>query len=67
VQLTKTYQNGKNENDQMTTYVGRVPITHKICQIALKYTNNMHSKALKNVPKIGFLVGKYNRPSGNPE
>jgi hypothetical protein len=31
---------------------------HKIFQMVMKYTNIYHSKALQNVPKLGFLVRK---------
>jgi hypothetical protein len=30
-----------------------------VLEIALKYTNIFHAKALKNVLELGFLVGKY--------
>jgi hypothetical protein len=47
--LVQTYQNGKT-----------IPIEHKIHQTAIKYTtwslNIFHSKALQNVPKLGFSV-----------
>jgi hypothetical protein len=28
-------------------------------QIATKYTNTLHCKTIKNLPKLGFLVWKY--------
>jgi hypothetical protein len=27
--------------------------------MAIKYTNTLHSKALHNMPKVGFLVRKF--------
>jgi hypothetical protein len=33
--------------------------------MAIKYTNIFNSKALQNIPKLGFLVRK-NEPSGSP-
>jgi hypothetical protein len=38
------------------TYI--IPIGHKLYQTAVKYANIFHSKALQNVPKLGFLVLK---------
>jgi hypothetical protein len=31
-----------------------LPNEHKIYQMAIEYTNLFHSKALKNLPKLGF-------------
>jgi hypothetical protein len=31
----------------------------KIDQISIKYTNIFHSKPLRNLPKMGFLVWQY--------
>jgi hypothetical protein len=39
------YLNGKN-----------IPNGCKIFLMAIKYTNIFHSKALGNIPKMGFLV-----------
>jgi hypothetical protein len=33
-----------------------VPNEHKIFQMAIKYINIFQSKALENLPKLGFLV-----------
>jgi hypothetical protein len=51
--------------------VKNIPNHHKIYQycckldqISIKYTNIGHCKALKNLPKLGFLLE--NLPSGNP-
>jgi hypothetical protein len=33
-----------------------IPNLHKIFQMAIKYINIFLSKALQNVPKLGFLV-----------
>jgi hypothetical protein len=35
-----------------------------ILQMAIKYINIFHSKALQNLPKLGFWFE--NKPSGNP-
>jgi hypothetical protein len=43
-----------------------MPNGHKLHQTTVKYTNIFHSKALQNIPKLGFLVFKY-KPSGNPD
>jgi hypothetical protein len=36
----------------------KLPNDHKIYQIVIKYTNTFHSKALQNLPQLGFLVRK---------
>jgi hypothetical protein len=51
--LVQKYQNGKKY--QMTTnYTKRA--FGIIFQMVIKYTNFFHSKALQNLPKLGFLV-----------
>jgi hypothetical protein len=35
-----------------------IPNDRKIFQVTIKYTIIFHSKALKNLPKLGFLVWK---------
>jgi hypothetical protein len=67
--LFHTYQNRKKY--QMTkNYTTRqyiVPNGRKIVQMVIKYNNILHvhvySKALQNIPKIGFLVWKINHPA----
>jgi hypothetical protein len=49
--LGKTYQNGKKYTNGHKL--------HKIYQMAIKYTNNIHCNTLQNLPKLGFLVWKY--------
>jgi hypothetical protein len=34
--------------------------------MAIKYINLFQSKALKNLPKLGFFCFKNKKPSGNP-
>jgi hypothetical protein len=58
-----TYQNGKNiPNDhkiyQMAIQFNKWPLKYgrKLSQMVLKYTSISHSKALQNIPKLGFLV-----------
>jgi hypothetical protein len=41
--LVRTYQNEKN-----------IPNDHEYFQMAVKYTNIFHFKALQNMPKLGF-------------
>jgi hypothetical protein len=40
------------------------PNGRDIFQMAIKYNNIFHSKALQKLPKLGFLFE--NKPSGNP-
>jgi hypothetical protein len=50
-----------------TNYLKRqqiIPNEREIFQMVIKYTKIFHSKALQNLPKLGFLVE--NKPSGNP-
>jgi hypothetical protein len=41
--------------NQYTYYVSYVS-GHNIFQMGIKYANIFHSKALQNLPKLGFLV-----------
>jgi hypothetical protein len=54
----------------MTTNYTKLPYImpngHKIFQMIIKYNNIFHSKALQNLPKLGFLVWKQTK-AGNPE
>jgi hypothetical protein len=60
--LVQTYQNG----EKYTKWRQTIPNDHKIYQMAVnyskrslnRYTNIFHSKALQNLPKLGFLVWK---------
>jgi hypothetical protein len=58
--LVQKYQNGKNiPNDRKpykTTINYSILNDSKLFQMAIKYTNIFHSKALHNLPKLGFLV-----------
>jgi hypothetical protein len=42
-----------------TRWLQNTPNGRKIDQMAIKYTNISHRKALQNLPKVGFLVSKY--------
>jgi hypothetical protein len=33
-----------------------IPSGNKVCQITVKCTNIFHSKALQNIPKLGYFV-----------
>jgi hypothetical protein len=48
--------------EKYTKWPQNVPNGHVSYQIAVKYTNILHSEALQNLPKIVFE----NMPSGNP-
>jgi hypothetical protein len=39
-----------------TEWPQNIPDGRKIDQMAIKYTNNFHCKALQNLPKLGFVV-----------
>jgi hypothetical protein len=41
---------------KMTTWPYDIPNGRTIFQMAKKYNNDFHSKALQNIPKLGFLV-----------
>jgi hypothetical protein len=45
---------------QITTKYTKVtlnlPNSRKIFQMAVKYSNIIHTEALQNIPKLGFLV-----------
>jgi hypothetical protein len=47
-----------------TKWPQHLPNIRNLNQMALKYTNIFHCKALQNLPKLGFLFE--NMPSGNP-
>jgi hypothetical protein len=52
---------------QMTTNYTLHMCGYKIYQTAIIYTNILHTKALQNIPKLGFSVCTYaNIQSGNP-
>jgi hypothetical protein len=55
------YQNRKNVPNQHKMYqmvIKYFPNVLKVCQMAIKYINIFQSKALQNLPKLGFLVWK---------
>jgi hypothetical protein len=56
--LVHDTQTGKNvpNHHQMYQMVIKSPNVCKIFQMAIKYVNIFPSKALKNLPKVGFLV-----------
>jgi hypothetical protein len=39
-----------------TKWLQNIPNLHKIVKMAIKYINIFQSKALPNLPKLGFLV-----------
>jgi hypothetical protein len=51
-------------NTKCTKWSLNIPNVCKIFQMALIYSNIFQSRALQNLPKLGFLVWK--KPSGNP-
>jgi hypothetical protein len=56
-----------NQNEgkiyQITTTLPNGHKIYQIFQMNIKYTSIFHSKALQNLPKLGFFK---NKPSGNP-
>jgi hypothetical protein len=55
--MGRIYQIATNYNKQPKI----IPNGHKIFQMGTKYTNIFHSKALQNLPKLGFFGLKINR------
>jgi hypothetical protein len=55
------YQNGENIPNlpQLCQMYWNIPNGREIFQMAIKYTNFFHFKALQNVPKLEFWVWKY--------
>jgi hypothetical protein len=66
VKHTKTGKNIPNHNTLYQMPI-KIAIGRKIFQITIEYTNVFHSKALRNVPKFGFLVRKYMRHLAIPD
>jgi hypothetical protein len=54
-QYTKTGENIPNYYN-ITKWPLNIPNGRKIFQMTIKYTNIFHSKALQDLPKLGFLV-----------
>jgi hypothetical protein len=52
------YQNG-GKVKTITECPLKIPNGSKLFQMVIKYTNIFDSKALQNIPKLGFLVRKY--------
>jgi hypothetical protein len=51
------YQNGENIPNKKGLNGQKIfPVSEKIIQMPMKYTNIFHSTALQNLPKLGFLV-----------
>jgi hypothetical protein len=46
------------KQEKNTIWQQTIPNGHKIYQMVTKYTNIFLSKALQNLPKLGFLVWK---------
>jgi hypothetical protein len=54
-QYTKTSENIPNYHN-ITKWPQNIPNDCEIFQMTIKYTSIFHSKALQNLPKLGFLV-----------
>jgi hypothetical protein len=59
---------GKNMPNDYKIYplAIKIPNGRKIFKMAIKYTNIFCSKALQNIPELGFLVAYMYVSSGNP-
>jgi hypothetical protein len=59
--LDTIFQNGEKlpNAHNITNSTSSIPNGLKTFQRTIKYTNIFHSKALQNLPKLGFLVRKY--------
>jgi hemoglobin-like flavoprotein len=55
---TKPGKNVPKEHKMYQMMIKKIPNVHKIFLMAMKYTSNFQSKALQNLPKLGFLVSK---------
>jgi hypothetical protein len=49
------YQKYQNATNMYTKLQENMQYGHKILTISKKYKNSFHSKALQNVPKLGFF------------
>jgi hypothetical protein len=54
--LTHNTKTGQNYTYQMST---KLLNGHKLYQMAVTYSKSLHSKALQNIPNLGFFILKY--------